>query len=49
VTARSISITFHTDVYKSKPWFQVPRGLLDFSVLNRETRLRLTLAYLAVS
>lgn len=27
MTARSISITFHTDVYKSKPWFQVPRAI----------------------
>jgi hypothetical protein len=27
VTARSISITFHTDVSKSKPSFQVPRAI----------------------
>jgi hypothetical protein len=27
VTARNISITFHTDVYKSRPWFQVPRQI----------------------
>ena len=27
MTARSISITFHTHVYKSKPWFQVPRAI----------------------
>jgi hypothetical protein len=27
VTARNISVTFHTDVHKSKPWFQIPRAV----------------------
>ena len=27
MTARNMSVTFHTDVYKRKPWFQVPRSV----------------------
>jgi hypothetical protein len=27
LTARNISITFHTDVYRSRPWFQIPRAV----------------------
>jgi hypothetical protein len=25
--ARNISVTFHVDVYDSRPWFQVPRAI----------------------
>jgi hypothetical protein len=27
MTARNISVTFHTDVHNSRPWFQVPRAI----------------------
>lgn len=27
MNARNISVTFHVDVYDSRPWFQVPRAI----------------------
>ena len=25
--ARNMSVTFHTDVYKTKPWFHIPKSV----------------------
>jgi hypothetical protein len=27
VLARNMSVTFHTDVYKTKPWFHIPKSV----------------------
>ena len=32
--ARNIGVTFHVDVYDSRPWFQVPKSITELLALK---------------
>jgi hypothetical protein len=42
--ARNTSVTFHVDVYDSKPWFQVPRAITKLLELKSNTVIAISIS-----